>query len=286
MPRLTFKLPGGFNVDVGDIPSNGQVLTFNSSVSLWDAQTPAAVGEDNTSSNVGTGEGLALTKVGVDLPFKSLIGDTEIVLTGNANDITFSIAAALARIATAQTWTAIQTFSSDITMSGADILMGAGDIHLNASSQIFFRGTDVQPTLLSRAAGHLNLEDSRDGDVELSLWGNENTASSLSARLLISGRGQPDVAGVFEHLRIDAVHQSHYAINSAKGSTGTARPIRVQHEGTTRIETNSTGIGVFDTTPVAQPSHIVDADGTLADITTKFNTLLAQVASLGWQAVS
>jgi len=45
-------------------------------------------------------------------------------------------------------------------------------------------------------------------------------------------------------------------------------------------------IGFFNTTPAGQPSHIVDADGTLADITTKFNTLLADMAALGLQAAS
>lgn len=49
-------------------------------------------GESNTSSNVGTGEGLAKAKEVVDLPFKSLIGQTnKIILTGNANDVTFTI---------------------------------------------------------------------------------------------------------------------------------------------------------------------------------------------------
>lgn len=42
-----------------------------------------------TTSNVGTGEGLALSPVGADFPFKSLIGTAPIVLTGNANDVTF-----------------------------------------------------------------------------------------------------------------------------------------------------------------------------------------------------
>ena len=45
-------------------------------------------------------------------------------------------------------------------------------------------------------------------------------------------------------------------------------------------------LGLFAATPVVQPSHIIDADGSLADITTKFNTLLAQMAALGIQAAS
>ena len=49
-------------------------------------------GEFNTSSNSGAGQGLALPKDGVDLPFKSLVGeDDRIVLNGNENDIAFSV---------------------------------------------------------------------------------------------------------------------------------------------------------------------------------------------------
>lgn len=40
-------------------------------------------------------------------------------------------------------------------------------------------------------------------------------------------------------------------------------------------------VGFFDTTKAAQESHIVDADGQLADITTKFNTLLASLETYG-----
>lgn len=55
----------------------------------------------------------------------------------------------------------------------------------------------------------------------------------------------------------------------------------------TKIATATTQkIGFWNVTPVVQPSHIVDADGSLADITTKFNTLLAQMATTGLQASS
>ena len=46
------------------------------------------------------------------------------------------------------------------------------------------------------------------------------------------------------------------------------------------VHTGSTA-GFFGATPVVQQAHIVDADGTLADITAKFNTLLAQLEALG-----
>lgn len=40
-------------------------------------------------------------------------------------------------------------------------------------------------------------------------------------------------------------------------------------------------IGFWGVTPVIQQAHIIDADGSLADITTKFNTLLSQLEANG-----
>jgi hypothetical protein len=40
-------------------------------------------------------------------------------------------------------------------------------------------------------------------------------------------------------------------------------------------------LSLWGATPVAQPSHIADADGTLSDITTKFNSLLAKLETMG-----
>jgi len=52
----------------------------------------AAGGEANTSSNSGAGDGWALAKVGVDLPFKSLITTSPLSTTVNANDLTLVLA--------------------------------------------------------------------------------------------------------------------------------------------------------------------------------------------------
>ena len=48
------------------------------------------VGEINDSSNSGTGEGLALAKSGVDLPFKSIQAGTNITIDSTATDITIN----------------------------------------------------------------------------------------------------------------------------------------------------------------------------------------------------
>jgi len=157
MPHLTFKLPGGKPVDKADTPSNNQVVTFNSGKDQYDVQSNPGGGEANTSSNSGTGEGLALAKVGVDLPFKSLIGDTEIVLTGNANDVTFSLAADIARLGTAQTWTALQTFNSGIDMNGNNI-DNFGQIQADAlADAIVFSPSDLHERIQSDANNQINL---------------------------------------------------------------------------------------------------------------------------------
>jgi hypothetical protein len=45
-------------------------------------------------------------------------------------------------------------------------------------------------------------------------------------------------------------------------------------------------IGLWGQTPTTQPANIIDADGTLADVTTKFNALLAKLETIGLLASS
>ena len=84
---------GGFT-DENDFTNNvtltGNVLSFDRT-DLLDAYsidlTPILTGDVNTSSNSGTGEGLALPKVGDDLPFKSIKAGTNISITSTADEI-------------------------------------------------------------------------------------------------------------------------------------------------------------------------------------------------------
>ena len=58
--------------------------------SVWSSIGGGASGKVNTSSNSGAGEGLALTKVGSDLPFKSITAGTGITLTSSASELEIS----------------------------------------------------------------------------------------------------------------------------------------------------------------------------------------------------
>lgn len=71
-------------------------------------------GEANTSSNVGSGEGLALAKVGFDLPFKSLTAGSNITLTPNATEIEISAIAG-----------AGVTASDGIVVTAANVTLGS-----------------------------------------------------------------------------------------------------------------------------------------------------------------
>lgn len=72
---------------------DGQVLQWDNTASDWVYATPGGGGggEANTASNLGTGEGLFTTKSGVDLPFKSLVGGTNLTLTSDANTVTMNV---------------------------------------------------------------------------------------------------------------------------------------------------------------------------------------------------
>ena len=67
------------------------VLTNNAPVT-WTPLAGGGGGEANTTSNQGGGEGLALAKSGVDLPFKTITAGTNITLTPSADELEISAA--------------------------------------------------------------------------------------------------------------------------------------------------------------------------------------------------
>lgn len=72
----------------------------------WSSEKIAAMsssGESNTSSNVGSGIGLAKAKVGTDLPFKTLIAGVNAQLTDTGDEVVFGVLDQIVK--TAEVWT-------------------------------------------------------------------------------------------------------------------------------------------------------------------------------------
>ena len=68
-------------------PNNNDVLTWDNLFQEWQPKPAGGGGENNTASNVGAGDGVFKQKVGVDLEFKSVIGN-KINVTNNVDDLT------------------------------------------------------------------------------------------------------------------------------------------------------------------------------------------------------
>jgi len=68
-------------------PANLDIIQFNSTTGKWELQSGVIGNAVQSSSNVGTGDGLALARVLDDLPFKSLKAGTNITLTPSATEI-------------------------------------------------------------------------------------------------------------------------------------------------------------------------------------------------------
>ncbi len=69
--------------------TNIKTINGNSVLGTGDL-TLTGVGETNTTSNLGSGQGLAAPKSGVNLPFKSLTAGTNVTLVPTANDVTIN----------------------------------------------------------------------------------------------------------------------------------------------------------------------------------------------------
>jgi len=82
-----FKLFGKPLAGVPPNPSNLDIIQFNSTTGKWELVSGVIGSAVQTSSNVGTGDGLALARVGDDLPFKSILAGAGININSLANEI-------------------------------------------------------------------------------------------------------------------------------------------------------------------------------------------------------
>ncbi len=92
---------GGFNeIAKAKVGTNVDLRTLQAGTNITITQnandleiSASSSGEDNTASNVGTGVDVFLQKIGVDLEFRTLLANAEILITQNALDLAFSIGA-------------------------------------------------------------------------------------------------------------------------------------------------------------------------------------------------
>jgi len=85
---------------------------------------------------------------------------------------------------------------------------------------------------------------------------------------------------------VDNDDQSLKEVARVAGAAGTAQYFGLGVDGNVIKATNGGLLGFYGATPGAQQAHIIDADGQLADITTKFNTLLSDLEGYGLLADS
>jgi len=78
-------------------PSNLDIIQFNSATQKWELVSGVIGSAVQTSSNVGGGEGVALSRVGDDLPFRTLVAGLGIVLTGSATEIEIKSSATVSK---------------------------------------------------------------------------------------------------------------------------------------------------------------------------------------------
>lgn len=119
----------------------------------------------------------------------------------------------------------------------------------------------------------LNVADDLDVGGNFAINTNKFTVAAATGNTLVAGT--LDVTGLASldgGLDIGV----NFSVNAATGNTQMA-------DGTITgtFAHDGTEVGLFNTLPVTQRTHIVDADGTLADITTKFNTLLTYLENGG-----
>jgi len=146
-------------------------------------------GEANTSSNVGTGAGLAKAKVGVDLPFTSIISGTALSSIENTDDITIDLED------TTVTPGSYTNVSITVDQQGRVTLASSGP-----SPSVY--GTNLNQFILSTerntSAPHTTwvsvINDSTSslvaGDYDLSIaygWNHNATNSDFESRLTFDG---------------------------------------------------------------------------------------------------
>jgi len=196
----------------------------------------------------------------------------------------------------------------DVDATGAFIVRKADDTQIlrvdTVNSQVnFAAGSAAVPSIMSAVSANTGIYFS-GATVNVSVAAaNKLTvdANGVTATVLITAALKAAAAGDVS-LAIDAAGTGQITLGT--NSTGNINFQRVSvfganvshADGTdvafgtttgTKIGTATTQkIGFYNATPVVQATGIADADGTLADITTKFNSLLGKLETYGLLAAA
>ena len=244
-------------------------------------------GQINTSSNEGSGVELALAKVGSNLPFRTLVEDTnKIDLTQNAEDITFTLGNLVVTTDQANTYTAgaKQSFVADATTAGININTQVpsttvpGDIWRTAEF-IQFKGvsTNVRTVVITEEAQTLT-DKTIDAD--------NNIISNLALGAEVTG-ASTDLTDSSNIARLDALNdftagtQSLF-FRSESGSpadTGIIRLARIDdiawrnfaNDGNLLLEVDASEFLTFDSSFIA----ITVTQGTSGEVLTSNGAGLA-----------
>lgn len=145
-----------------DSATLGDVLYWDGSA--WTTISSGSVGESNTASNLGTGEGLFAQKVGDDLQFRSLQSGSNIELSSSATEVTISLADVISLTSISASAITASNFVGG-TFSG--LFIGSGSVSGSDHGQLTGLGDDdhLQYLFLNgRAGGQTAIGGTAAGD--------------------------------------------------------------------------------------------------------------------------
>jgi len=118
------------------VPSNLDIIQFNSATGEWELVSGVIGSAVQTSSNVGTGEGVAKARIGDDLPFRSLVAGAGITLVGTADEIEIQSASAFTKSKFVMGYHADKNWKQNFTFGA--MFTNKADEPVEAEAQGFF----------------------------------------------------------------------------------------------------------------------------------------------------
>jgi hypothetical protein len=256
-------------------------------LSYWDAGKGFSLSENRYFSDVGGDSWKAMRTTGNGSSYYSQSAGSHyfyVASTATA-DVTLSdvLALTIANDASA-------TFGGNVSLSSASPTLAVGDATEN-SLPVFQLIGDAD----SDAGGAITSETfgiglSPNADPTLSTWNFSDTQgagyrfdNNIDVRGILIGNNGNSINLSGTDLYIQTTSEDHVIIRANSVVKGTFE------DGANGLITLSGGTGGvrldaafgLSIAPQAQQAHIIDADGSLADITTKFNTLLADLEGYG-----